>query len=282
VKKARELDGIDFVGVDKEKRRLLYLEPSADCDDGKLSVSQSLLRQEPHLRIHTDLVDASAYIFAHWVLEVLERKPHFSSVKFELLPYLVRKQFLTKPPNPETQYGEAAEPAAKPAGDGGMPGQFCCCCYVMPHDGGYCVRANSVAGYLQANMDVAKGGVTRFEKLAELQETVKEGNFALRSFSADSSRGAGVEVSNGCVIKKSCVGPHCSIGSNVRLTNCVLMDHVKIADRVNITNSIICSNAEICEGASLKDAQVGFKVTIEAGAVVKGEAIAGDVEEDDN
>ena len=144
------------------------------------------------------------------------------------------------------------------------------------------------------------------------------------------------QVSNGCVIKKSCVGPHCKIGSNVRLTNCILMDHVQIADKVctrpfscsrlfclpfrtvshrcsprttqyapspdiirrplpaalhalarppnqvNIANSVICSNAEVCEGASLKDAQVGFNVTVEAGAIIKGEAISGDVDEDDD
>ena len=131
-------------------------------------------------------------------------------------------------------------------------------------------------------MDVAKGGHTRFEKLPETNEPVKEGNFVLRSFAADSSRGVGVEVSNGCVIKKSCVGPHCSIGSGVRLTNCILMDHVKIADKVTIANSILCSNAEVCEGASLKDAQVGYNVTVEAGAVIKGEAISGDVDEDDD
>ena len=43
-------------------------------------------------------------------------------------------------------------------------------------------------------MDVAKGGVTRFEKPPEPCETLKEGNFAHRSFSMDSSRGVGVEV----------------------------------------------------------------------------------------
>ena len=36
------------------------------------------------------------YIFAHWTLQLLELKPHFASIKFELLPYLVRKQFLAK------------------------------------------------------------------------------------------------------------------------------------------------------------------------------------------
>ncbi|KAL1507917.1 hypothetical protein AB1Y20_007522 [Prymnesium parvum] len=277
VKKAKELDGIDFVGMDKEKRRLLYLEPSADCDKGTLGVSQSLLRKEPHLQIHTDLTDAHVYIFSHWVLEVLESKPHFASIKFELVPYLVHKQFLTKPDPVQESVGSSVKPSSS-----GIPEEFCCCCSVMPHDSGYCVRANSLPSYVQANMDVAKGGLTRFEKLPEVNEAVKEGNFALRSFSADSSRGVGVDVSNGCVIKKSCVGPHCTIGSNVRLTNCIIMDHVKISDKVTIANSIICSNAEICEGVSLKDAQVGFNVTVEAGAVIKGEAISqGDLEDDE-
>lgn len=73
-KKAKELDGIDFVGVDSEKRRLLYLEPSADCDKGTLGISQSLLRKEPHLRVHTDLTDAHVYIFSHWVLKASKSK----------------------------------------------------------------------------------------------------------------------------------------------------------------------------------------------------------------
>jgi|TARA_B110000196_G_C20818806_1_gene508199 hypothetical protein len=34
------------------------------------------------------------YIFAHWTLQLLELKPHFASVKFELLPYLVRELLL--------------------------------------------------------------------------------------------------------------------------------------------------------------------------------------------
>lgn len=89
-KKAKDLDGIDFVGVDEKGQRLLSLEAAADCDNGVLSVSQSLLRAYPHVTLRTDLVDAHVYIFAHWVLDVLDLKQHFSSAKFELLPYLVR------------------------------------------------------------------------------------------------------------------------------------------------------------------------------------------------
>ncbi|EOD39568.1 hypothetical protein EMIHUDRAFT_97762 [Emiliania huxleyi CCMP1516] len=74
-KKARDLDGTDFVGIDESRQRLLYLESAADCDGGVITV-------------HSDLADPHVYLFAHWVLD---HKPHFSSAKFELLPYLVKK-----------------------------------------------------------------------------------------------------------------------------------------------------------------------------------------------
>ena len=52
----------------------------------------------------------------------------------------------------------------KSAVNGPPPARDSCCCLIMAHDGGYCMRANSVQSYLQVNMDVAKGGVTRFDK----------------------------------------------------------------------------------------------------------------------
>lgn len=106
-KKEKDLAGIDFVGVDETGQRILSLEAAADCD-GVVSISQSLLRSHPHVQLRTDLVDAHVYIFAPWVLDVLEQKPHFSSAKFELLPYLVRKQFLQKTNLPPSFNSHAA------------------------------------------------------------------------------------------------------------------------------------------------------------------------------
>ena len=225
------------------------------------------------------------------VLDVLDQKPHFSSAKFELLPYLVRKQFLSKGNLPQARLaagrsrsashalGMSASPARRQLA---REGDFRCGCYVMPHSSGYCVRVNTLAAYTQASLDVARGGVTHFERPPEPQEAAPaEGNFVLRSLSADSARGEGVEVGAHSSVKKSCIGPHCRIGAAVRLTNCIVMDHVTIGDKVNMSNCIVCSNAEVGEGASLKDAQVAIGMRVEANAVVKGEAIAEDHEEED-
>lgn len=285
-KKAKELDGIDFIGIDDKRQRLLHVESAADCDAGVSSISQSLLQTYPHLQIHTDLSDMHVYIFAHWTLQILELKPHFASIKFELLPYLVRKQFLAKGnlslPKPgltaQTALAMSSSPAASAAqrSDNSGGGGFRCCCLVMPPDAGYCVRANSIPTYTQANLDVARGD--RFDKAVELAAggdpiLSKEGNFALKSFSQDSARGFGVEVGGRSSVKKSSVGPHCRLGAGVKLTNCILMDHVVVHDKVTMSNCIVCSNAEIGEGATLKDAQVAVGVTVAPGATIKGEAV---------
>jgi len=274
-KRAKELDGADFVGLDDRKQRLLYLESGADCDGGLITVSQSLLAAHPHLQVHTRLTDAHVYIFAHWTISILEMKPHFVSVKFELLPYLVRKQFLSlanlsqMPPPPTPTPGVNPQLSAPTS-------PLRCCCYVVAHDAGYCTRVNSIPTYTQANLDLSRGGVAQLEKAAEPPETAKDGNFASRSFSSDCAKGVGVEVGARSTIKKSAVGPHCRIGANVKISNCVLMDHVVVHDKVTMSNVVVCSDAEIGEGASLKDAQVGKAVSIEAGAELKGEAIVED------
>jgi translation initiation factor eIF-2B subunit gamma len=212
---------------------------------------------------------------------VLDLKPHFSSAKFELLPYLVRKQFLSTAnlslPQQQHHLGQAlsmsssvaAARATRTAGSDRVR----CCCFVVPHDAGYCMRACSIAAYMQANLDICRGSTAQFDKAAEPNEMVKEGNFVLKSISADSARGAKVEVGARSSIKKSAVGNHCKIGAGVRLANCVLMEGVVVHDKVNMSNCILCKGAEVLEGASLKDAQVGSNVTVEAGMVIKGEAL---------
>lgn len=56
-KKARDLDGTDFVGIDESRQRLLYLESAADCDGGVITVSESMLRAHPHLEAHSALAE---------------------------------------------------------------------------------------------------------------------------------------------------------------------------------------------------------------------------------
>jgi hypothetical protein len=49
------------------------------------------------MRMHTRLRDTHVYLFRHWVLELLEAKPNIESIQGDLIPYLLDKQFSTRP-----------------------------------------------------------------------------------------------------------------------------------------------------------------------------------------
>eukprot|EP01116_Phalansterium_solitarium_P001063 TRINITY_DN10861_c0_g1_i2.p1 TRINITY_DN10861_c0_g1~~TRINITY_DN10861_c0_g1_i2.p1 ORF type:complete len:265 (-),score=84.23 TRINITY_DN10861_c0_g1_i2:126-890(-) len=99
-KKAGVAPSADFIGLD-DQRRVVYFTSSADLEDS-LVIHKSLLRSHPNLTIHTNLLDAHFYIFARWVLDVLELEAgSVTSVKGELLPLLVKLQLRKKLPHGE-------------------------------------------------------------------------------------------------------------------------------------------------------------------------------------
>ena len=92
----------------------------ADLTDGELTLRQKMLKEHPVVNFSKDLVDAHCYIFAkvrrartgggaatmpaivvfsdrpcppQWVLDFLCEKKSIASIKTELVPYLVYKQF---------------------------------------------------------------------------------------------------------------------------------------------------------------------------------------------
>jgi translation initiation factor eIF-2B subunit gamma len=135
-----------------------------------------------------------------------------------------------------------------------------CAVVVEPASGAVCMRANTIASYVEANMDVARGKVlSSAASKAELQGDVG----GKTGFGPDCVCGEGVEVGAGSTVKRSVIGSHCHIGSGVKLANCVLMDHVTIRDKASLSNTVVCSSAEVCEGAALTNCQVGRSFTVE-------------------
>lgn len=90
-----------------EPSQLVYYAAQADLND-ELVISRELLQRHPHIRLHSRLEDAHLYLVKRWVLDYLAENRSISSVKGELLPYLVRHQSL-----------EATPPAATPTSEGG-------------------------------------------------------------------------------------------------------------------------------------------------------------------
>jgi len=85
----------EFVGIDPANQQLCFLASEADLDE-VLTLRKSVLREHPRIAVHTDLIDAHFYIFDKWVCDLIKTDDRLSSIRGEVLPYLVKKQFSRK------------------------------------------------------------------------------------------------------------------------------------------------------------------------------------------
>uniref|UniRef100_A0A8C6VQB8 Translation initiation factor eIF2B subunit gamma n=1 Tax=Nothobranchius furzeri TaxID=105023 RepID=A0A8C6VQB8_NOTFU len=231
----------DFVGVDQSGKRLLFMANEADLEDG-LSVRKSILRKHPRMHIKTGLVDAHLYCLKKAVVDFLTENKSISSIRGELVPLLVRKQFSktlskqkmkddsedqTQKKNDELLISSRDESLLQLAQErscwndhhGDMSEAYHggkLRCYVHIMDQGLCYRVNTLAAYIEANRLVSQ----------------------LLS------------------LRCSCMSLFFSFTINIAM-------NVQLKCLCSIQGSVICSNAVIGRGADLKYCLVGSGQRIE-------------------
>ena len=73
--------------------RLLMKAPAAEAEK-VWAVHKSLLyKSDGTLKLRTDLVDSGLYVFSRWVIDLLLENMTLTSVRTELIPYLLQRQF---------------------------------------------------------------------------------------------------------------------------------------------------------------------------------------------
>ncbi|CAL1681517.1 unnamed protein product [Lasius platythorax] len=85
----------DLIGIDNNTGRLVLLASASDFEE-TFNISQRLLRKHTSLTVHSRLMDAHLYVINKWVLDFLVFNKNFTTLKDELLPYIVSKQ-LSRP-----------------------------------------------------------------------------------------------------------------------------------------------------------------------------------------
>uniref|UniRef100_A0A4W6DXH5 Translation initiation factor eIF2B subunit gamma n=1 Tax=Lates calcarifer TaxID=8187 RepID=A0A4W6DXH5_LATCA len=276
----------DFVGVDQSGKRLLFMANEADLEDG-LSIRKSIMRKHPRMHIKTGLVDAHLYCLKKAVVDFLTENKSISSIRGELVPYLVRKQF-SKTTNSQKNKDDAEDQNQK-KNDGSTNHELLISsrdetllqlaqdrscwndhhgdmseayhggklrCYVHIMDQGLCYRVNTLAAYIEANRLAPK----LFEEPAVHPSAVISERCQMGS---DSIIGAQCQVADKTSIKRSTIGHSTIIKEKVKVTNSIIMHGVIIEEGCNIQGSVICSNAVISRGADLKYCLVGNGQRIE-------------------
>lgn len=81
----------DLVGINPENDRLLFLASTSDFEEN-MTLPAHLLRSHGKIVIHSGLVDAHVYLIKKWIVDYLAKTDKFSTIKGELLPFIIKKQ----------------------------------------------------------------------------------------------------------------------------------------------------------------------------------------------
>ena len=95
-------DNLDYVGLDTSETRLLMIQPQSEIE-GALKIPTSIIRKTNGFSLRTDLEDVHLYVFSHWVLDFLMDHREIASIKYELVPKLIRKQMNRSLPSSHPQ-----------------------------------------------------------------------------------------------------------------------------------------------------------------------------------
>nr|KAF6443594.1 eukaryotic translation initiation factor 2B subunit gamma [Molossus molossus] len=287
--KKKAVEQRDFIGVDSTGKRLLFMANEADLDE-ELVIKGSILQKHPRIRFHTGLVDAHLYCL----------KKSITSIRSELIPYLVRKQFSSASSQGQEEKEEDLKKKELKSLDiysfikeantltfAPYDGCWNACrgdrwedfsrsqvrCYVHIMKEGLCLRLSTLGLYIEANRQVPKLLPVLCPEESLVHSSAQIVNKHL--VGVDCLIGPDTQVGEKSSIKHSVIGSSCVIRDRVTITNCLLMNSVTVEEGSNIQGSVICNNAVIEKGADIKDCLIGSGQRIEARAKRVNEVIVG-------
>ncbi|XP_049630799.1 translation initiation factor eIF-2B subunit gamma [Suncus etruscus] len=292
--KKKAVEQRDFIGVDSTGKRLLFMANEADLDE-ELVIKGSILQKHPRIRFHTGLVDAHLYCLKKYVVDFLMENKTITSIRSELIPYLVRKQFSSaasqqgqeekeedlkkKELKSKDIYDFMKEAPCDPCwnayrGDNWEDfSRSRVRCYVHIMKEGICSRVSTLGLYMEANRQVPKLLPILCPEESLVHSSAQIVNKHL--VGVHSLIGPDTQVGEKSSIKTSVIGSSCVIRDRVTITNCLLMNSVTVEEGSNIQGCVICNNAVIEKGAEVKDCLVGNGQRIEAKAKRINEVIVG-------
>ncbi|XP_075791969.1 translation initiation factor eIF2B subunit gamma isoform X2 [Pelodiscus sinensis] len=269
--KKKPVEQRDFIGVDDTGKRLLFMANEADLDE-ELVIKRSLLQKS------------------------------LTSLRSELIPYLVRKQFSSaacvrqgrdSKEQDQKKDEKSLDIYSFVKGDSLLelaPDKSCwnnlrgdmseafhggrVRCYVHIMTEGLCYRVNTLGLYIEANRQVPKllpALLCPEEPLVHASAQVADRTLV----GSDSIIGPSTQVGEKTSIKHSVIGTTCTIKDRVKITNCIIMNSVTIEDGCSLQNCLICHNAVIEKGADLRDCLIGSGQRLEPKAKHLNEVIVG-------
>lgn len=272
----------DLVGLNTENNRLLFLASQSDFQDN-LTLPGHLLRSHGKISIFSGLIDSHVYLVKKWVIDYLAKSDKFSTIKGELLPFIIKKQ-LSRPINTNAGYSEmnfdsndifehvrqnelSQKVLETNLNNFARIKRSCdselirCFAHVAPKSS-FCIRVNTILNYCIVNSQI----VSLFPSLCGENNVdaslISKAATINSTQMTDSAVGENTTISEKTSIKSSIFGTNCVISPKTRISNSFIMNNVQIGEKVVIENSIICDKAVIKEGCILKNCIVGHNFVV--------------------
>jgi len=276
----------DLVCLDGD--RLCMMTAEADVEE-EISVRNKILRLHPRMTVRSNLQDAHLYIVKKWVCDYMFCDKTVSTIKGEVVPKLVKKQFsktakakskhieesVLSPPRADIHSfipeDKTTQLIKKMSGRNGDKHSYGCYGYVT--SGGLCMRVNSLPAYWDANRraglgtgaTAGQGGLWLFndgQSLVPVHPSATVGETAQVS---DCLIGGGSHVSAKTSLSSSVIGHNCHVEEKTTIKNCVIMDNVTVRSGSRLEDSIICENCTVGGGCQVKMCMVGRGQSLEGG-----------------
>ncbi|XP_066253384.1 translation initiation factor eIF2B subunit gamma [Euwallacea similis] len=270
----------DLVGVDEQTSRLVFLASASDFESN-VSLPMSLFRKHTNIKMYSSLIDSHVYVLKNWVIQYLKSQDNFTSIKGELIPYIVKKQ-LSKPPkyaqtdisvvntNDKNDIFSFAkednlellirDTSAYNDHIGDLKSTYnsdLIRCYIcIAPKGSIGVRVNTLQSYWAIN-----GKIHDFwSKISGDKEIVKKNPKAtILSNQIDDKCiiWEGAKLSEKTSFKNAIIGTNSMVNSFSRVFNSIVMNNVVIKENVALENCIVCDSAIIESGSKLKNCIIG-------------------------
>ncbi|KAM3962282.1 eukaryotic translation initiation factor 2B subunit gamma [Aphomia sociella] len=271
----------DLVCIDKETQRLVFLASASDFEES-VTLPRILIKKFDSISLYSRLLDAHVYVMKKWVLNYLVESDKFTSVKGELIPYIVKKQ-LSKPKNEgdkkglseknldvtvdifdcatengfESKIREMSSYNDHRLGSKGVYYNDIVRCYAhIPNKNTFGMRINTLSTfYLCNNKILSKWEELTGSTLTERFHPSSEVN--TKQIDENSTVGDKSIVNEKTSIKCTFIGANCTIENKVRLTNCILMNNVTIKESCVLQDCVVYTGATVDTGCSLQYCLVG-------------------------
>ena len=278
-KSGRPPKNAHYVGLAADGETLLFVGDDADVDK-VLKLRRPVLRAAPDVDVRADLLQAGMFVFdVRALLDLLEAKPHFRSLRADVVPALTRRAASADASAKAATRDDDQNQNLKPKPRRRLARRPCLA--HVSDEAEYCAAVDTVApAYVEVSREVASSAPGDAAHLIG-RAASKYDNFVDPGvvIGAKSTVGPGCVVRRDarlgekCSVKRSVVGEGASVGAGVKIVNSIVMPRATIEDGCVVQGCVVGPRAVVGAGTTLRECVVRAEAEVEEGEDLRAETL---------